>query len=1236
MNFTRCSLIFWLLMSAYSLLSAQNGVISATQFLEANLTSFGGDNDTEWLVTDATESPNGMRNIYFTQMRRGILVENQMINIHLASDDQVIYSAGGFIGDIRGKIVNSESIDVYRAVQTAFEDIDLAYVAAQSEIFIGGASKARKLNYPDLALIPVEAKLIYVPISETEIRLTWAVDIYLQNGTHWWQFRVDAESANILQKKDGVITCNFGLPNANKHCEVAHHFHPQQAKRLIITPIAAPRTSTATTSTSTALMTPKYRVYTVGVESPSHGVRTLEDEQPDPIASPFGWHDTDGMSGGEYTITRGNNVLAQEDENGNNGTGYSPNAGAALIFDYPIDYTEQPTVNRDAAITNLFFWNNIMHDLAYNYGMTESTGSFQENNYGRGGIGGDYVFADALDGSGSNNATFGTPADGGNPRMTMFLWTGEAVLEINTPSTPEEVFYIRPASFGATTFDLTDDVALVNDGNGTSSDGCDVPFSNSGAVSGKIALMDRSVDCDYSTQALNAQNAGATGVIICNNTDNNSILTMGSGSNGGSVTIPAVMIGFRDCQRLKDALPSLNVSFTDEAIEVDGDYDNGIIAHEYGHGISNRLTGGPSTAGCLGGSEQMGEGWSDYMSLITTVQMGDAGDKIRGIGTYARREPTDGKGIRNFPYSTDMVINPVTYDDIKSFSVPHGVGSVWCSMLWDMYWDLVDDYGYDDDLYNGSGGNNIAINLVFHGMKMQVCNPGFIDGRDAILAADQAIYGGANQCTIWKAFARRGLGFSADQGSSSSRSDGTEAFDLPIECTCQVGTPCDDGDPCTINDVFVLNGENCDCEGTFVDADRDGFCLGEDPDDNDICVPSTAAAVCANPNCEIPIDEESFEAGFGIWNDGGIDCIRTDNPDNSYTGDFSIQLRNGRVLSPLFSNTLDLSAYDEVTVSFYALPKGMESGDQFFFDVSTNGGSTYTTIGTWNFGTDFTNDNIFDAELLIAGVTTTTVFRIRMGGNASNDQLFIDDVVIKGCSDVVCTPGTACDDGDDCTINDTFDNDCNCIGTFADSDNDGVCDADDVCPGFDDTMDSDNDGTPDGCDTDCQTSITFNNETISSGTYRSETTITSSGNVSIGVGETVIMEAAQSITLSPTFTAANGTTLTLRVGSDVCAPTANGIDNRSETIAQTVEVTDIYPNPTGDFAQFEFYLPTEETVQIQVLNLNGQVVDQFPTQVANEGWNRVQLPVSDLTNGIYLLQFQTGIVIKTMKFVVQR
>ncbi|HEY1012233.1 MAG TPA: M36 family metallopeptidase [Herpetosiphonaceae bacterium] len=221
----------------------------------------------------------------------------------------------------------------------------------------------------------------------------------------------------------------------------------------------------------------------------------------------------------------------------------------------------------------------------------------------------------------------------------------------------------------------------------------------------------------------------------------------------------------------------------------DGDFDNGIISHEYGHGISTRLTGGPATASCLQNAEQMGEGWSDWQGLFLTQKTGDTGPMRRGIGTYALFQPTTGVGIRAAPYSTDMTIDPRTYNNTRTAAVPHGVGSIWTAMLWEMNWALINKYGFSNDFYRPVGGswtalsgNQLAQQLITDGMKLQPCSPGFVSGRDAILAADRAYTGGVNQCLIWTAFAKRGLGFSASQGSTTSTADNTQAFDIAPAC----------------------------------------------------------------------------------------------------------------------------------------------------------------------------------------------------------------------------------------------------------------------------------------------------------------------------------------------------------------------------------------------------------------------------------------------------------------------
>jgi hypothetical protein len=112
-------------------------------------------------------------------------------------------------------------------------------------------------------------------------------------------------------------------------------------------------------------------------------------------------------------------------------------------------------------------------------------------------------------------------------------------------------------------------------------------------------------------------------------------------------------------------------------------------------------------------------------------------------------------------------------------------------MLWDLYWNLVDEHGFNPNPYEPwhTGGNNLAIQLSIDGMKFATCEPGFADARDAIIAADAALTGdvangvpGENECLIWRTFARRGLGVNASQGNFESKTDGTNGFQVPSHC----------------------------------------------------------------------------------------------------------------------------------------------------------------------------------------------------------------------------------------------------------------------------------------------------------------------------------------------------------------------------------------------------------------------------------------------------------------------
>lgn len=627
--------------------------------------------------------------------------------------------------------------------------------------------------------IPVQ--LVYQPVEEGKsLRLAWDLSIYLPDASHYYSVRIDAKNGELLEVHDWVLSCNFG-ENHSGHFE-----------SILFSPLAGDAGVRFFNGNS-----PSYRVFPIPVEAPSFGEDALVSDPSDPIASPFGWHDTDGEPGHEYTTTRGNNVLAQEDHAGNNSAGEMADGGEEMIFDFPFELPRDPFDYTDASITNLFYMNNILHDVFYQYGFDEESGNFQANNYDRGGSEGDFVIADAQDGYGTNNANFATPPDGISPRMQMFLWSapGQVVgsyVTVNNGSLAG-TYYGLQAEFGPglpADNPLTANLVLVESAGSNPSQGCET-ITNAAELSGNIALIERG-DCAFVDKVQYAQDAGAVAVVMINNEPGDPVEMGGSSA---TITIPSLMVYQADGMLFADALENgetISISLFDDGsgsspFRVDSALDNVIISHEYGHGISIRLTGGRYNVGCLFNQEQMGEGWSDYFGLMLTQKPGDAGEDGRGIGTYAIGEGTGGIGIRAKPYSTDFGLNNFTYNDIRTQYPPHGVGSVWATMLWEMTWAFIDQYGFDSDIYHGTGGNNMALQLVVDGLRLQSCSPGFVDGRDAILEADELANDGENKCLIWEAFAKRGLGYSASQGSSNSTADGTEAFDLPPECSLGTG-----------------------------------------------------------------------------------------------------------------------------------------------------------------------------------------------------------------------------------------------------------------------------------------------------------------------------------------------------------------------------------------------------------------------------------------------------------------
>ena len=753
----------------------------------------------DWTVESTANSESTkIDNYYIKQRHLGIEVYQSNSNVWI-KNGEVINMYNAFVPNLAQKInTSSPSVSVLNALATARQLINDN--AVNSQIIETVSARKFKISNGNHTDSPVLAALVYHLNDDKTVRLAWDLNFYSQDTKHLWSIRMDAITNQILEKNDWVISCTFG--------DKEHKNHNHGNNGFFFTKVGFNEFNNTYLNPQSG----SYRVIPFNYESPNHTTRQLIANPHNTNASPFGWHDVNGIAGNEFTDTRGNNVYAQEDADGNNGTGLSPNGGASLLFDYPYGgLTVQPSTYLDAATTNLFYMNNIMHDVWYQYGFNEVNGNFQKNNYGKGGTSsflGDAVFADSQDGSGTNNANFSTPSDGNAPRMQMFLFDTPPTLYPLTINSPADIAGSREGRdnvFNPGHVDLPvapsmiqADLVLFDDGTPDvgqtdNADACS-PAVNAAAINGKIAVIRRSTaaasggnPCTFVEKVLNAQAAGAVAVVIVNNVGPSGTVPASINMSGADATIviPAISVtkavGDPLIDRIKIETVNAKIQIQtppSSFVNTDGDFDNGVIAHEYGHGISNRLTGGPANSGCLQNAEQMGEGWSDWFTLMMQLKAGDVGSSPRGIGTFINGQSPQGGGIRNFPYSTDMSVNPLTFSASNNTQV-HARGEFMATVLWDLTWAYIEKYGFDSNIYTGTGGNNKVMRLVIDGLKLQPCSPTVVQFRTALIAADQATTGGQDYCMIWKVFARRGVGVNASSGLNTSATDQIEDFVEP-------------------------------------------------------------------------------------------------------------------------------------------------------------------------------------------------------------------------------------------------------------------------------------------------------------------------------------------------------------------------------------------------------------------------------------------------------------------------
>jgi extracellular elastinolytic metalloproteinase len=774
--------ILFAVFSAFpTILFGQDNEKLIKDYISQNKTREYKKSDLNNIIIDNVDPSNSLNGnvVKFLQTYNGLPIYSS-VGTALIKDNKIVYYTDNFVKDYTASTSGTAAINKTFALQKIAEDLKNSDIANFTilEYLEKTQKKATSANQ----------RLVYTNDDNGNLRLAYEYTLMEPKSPNYWNILVDANNGNILVKHNLTLSCNFHHDAYSSDADYSHadHFEntlvgPQNNIVQNNIPLLVPDNAT-------------YNVFPLPIEAPTFGSRSILTNPWLLNASPEGWH-SDGTN--HYTVTRGNNVFAYEDVAGtaltapDYLTGTPAEGGATRNFNFPFNINEAPVNNRNAAITNLFYLNNRIHDVFYQFGFTESAKNFQQNNFGNGGVNDDSVYAEAQDGSGLNNANFSSPSDGNNPRMQMYLWSSIGrIFFYNAPTAAVS----RTPGAGTAQFGMpvpmngiTGDIALS-----PVLDGCTA--LPAGSLTDKIGLVERGT-CGFAVKVKNLQDAGAKAAIVYNNAANGSTLGNMAGSDA-TITIPSVLIINSEGEYIKTQLAaSTNVNVTLKGnMTPDGSFDNGIVIHEYGHGISNRMTGSGSGA-CLNANvskEQMGEGWSDFFALMLTNKAGDNATVARGTGTYALGQAITGAGIRPKRYTTDLTINGYTYGNTNGMEynngtavVPdvHSIGFVWATMLWDLHWKYVEKYGYSSDVLSTTpNGSRKVLQLVTDALKLQGCNPSFIDGRNAILAAELATTGGQDKCMIWGVFARRGLGLNASAGVKNNINDQVQDFNVPEEC----------------------------------------------------------------------------------------------------------------------------------------------------------------------------------------------------------------------------------------------------------------------------------------------------------------------------------------------------------------------------------------------------------------------------------------------------------------------
>jgi hypothetical protein len=316
----------------------------------------------------------------------------------------------------------------------------------------------------------------------------------------------------------------------------------------------------------------------------------------------------------------------------------------------------------------------------------------------------------------------------------------------------------------------------------------------------------------------------------------------------------------------------------------------GVIGHEYGHMIENRMIGkGNVRTGHHAGA--MGESFGDMNGMEYQNENGfvptgdenryaagtyDTGNKLRAIRNYGMNFPMSGDEPKP---GRQLNVNALNFSDM-GYDVTgpqvHADGEIWSATnfrirtLLNNKYD--DDFPSDDEdlqyaCANGElppyacPGNRRWFQLYYDAMLLMPTNPSMLQARDAILTADLMRFGGANQREIWLGFARSGYG----QGAASSNTtadtdtDPTPSFKSPRHDNAVIRFRARGKDGTTINNARIYVG-HYEARVSPI-ADTDPATMGTNLDDVADFAPGTYELVARAPGYGLLRGRKQFYSG---------------------------------------------------------------------------------------------------------------------------------------------------------------------------------------------------------------------------------------------------------------------------------------------------------------------------------------------------------------------------------------